>query len=258
MLSPAATYFKELARCTRHNLLHLRTFHLSYRRGLWTVRDGDLTMVFPRYPYLAFHDIEGYLNHGQWRPRPGMTVVDAGGCFGEFALYAAKCVGPTGRVLMLEPDPANIAVAREFLSLNGNPANVEIIPAGLWSRPGKLRFNAGHGAESAVATVDSPGSAAATSIEIDVHSLASLARAYALDRVDFVKMDIEGAEVEVISAAGELPPQLKPRYAIASYHIVDGRKSADVLAELFPKLGYHCRTGYPAHLTTWASPEPLE
>ncbi len=253
MLQAVPVSVKEWVRCTRHNLLHLRTFRLSYQNQAWQVRDGGLSLTFPQYPFLAFHDIEGYLCEGRWRPQSGMTVVDAGGCYGEFSLYAAKCVGPSGKVLMLEPDLANIAVAKHFFEMNGNPGNIEIVPAGLWSKQGTLKFTAGQGALSSVASL-SNSDVAAKVIEIQVHSLASLVKEFRLNRLDFVKMDIEGAEVEVISTAGELPTQYRPRYAIASYHVVEGKKAADTLEEVFPKIGYHCRTGYPKHLTTWASP----
>jgi FkbM family methyltransferase len=256
MLRSLRTNLFEFARCTRHNLLHLKVFQISYSNGHWHVRDGDVELVVPEYPYLAFHDIEGYLFDGKWRPMPGETVIDVGGCFGEYALYASKRVGPTGRVLMLEPDPANIEVAQRLFALNGNPTNIEIVKAGLWSTPGKLRFNAGQSHQSAVATVDAVG--AGHTIEIDVHSLASLAETYKLDRMDLVKMDIEGAELEVMAGAPNLPPGFKPRYAIASYHIVDGKQTAETLLGVFSKLGYHARNGYPEHLTTWASPSPLE
>jgi FkbM family methyltransferase len=266
MYRSTATYLKEFVRCTRHNLLHLHTFRMTYRRGMWHVTDGQIKLDFPKYPYLAFHDIEGYLNEGRFKPQPGMTVIDAGGCYGEYALYAAGCVGPGGRVLMLEPDPANIAAAREFFQLNGNPGNIEIVPAGLWSRPGKLQFRAGQGEQSTIvfnsnnkaSDASAPAADTEGTIEIEVHSLASLAEAYDLERMDMVKMDIEGAEVEVISTADQLAPRYKPCYAIASYHVVNGQRTADTMAQMFPKMGYHVRSGYPQHLTTWASPTPFE
>jgi FkbM family methyltransferase len=255
MLRSLRTNLWEFARCTRHNLLHLKLFQISYKSGHWRVRDDDVELVLPEYPYLAFHDIEGYLFDGKWRPKPGETVIDVGGCFGEYALYASKRVGPTGRVLMLEPDPANIEVAERLFALNGKPGNIEIVQAGLWNKPGKVRFNAGQSHQSAVAAVDA--GAAGHTIEIDVHSLASLAETYHLERMDIVKMDIEGAELEVMAGAADLPAKLRPRYAIASYHIVNGRQTADTLLEVFSTLKYHARNGYPNHLTTWASPTPL-
>jgi FkbM family methyltransferase len=252
MFAAARKYLWELARCTRHNLLHLRKFRLSYRGGVWYVTDGDVELKFPYYPYIPFYDIEGYLNEGRWSPQPGMTVLDAGGCNGEFALYAAKRVGPGGRVLMLEPDPKNIEVAKRVFEMNGNPSNLEIVPVGLWSKPDKLRFSAISDATSAVAKDATAGDA--NTIEIDVHSLPSLAREMNLSRLDMVKMDIEGAELEAISALPDMPPGLRPSFAIASYHVVDGRRTADVLPELFRRVGYACRTGHPQHLTTWATP----
>ena len=263
MLTDLRRYLWEVARCTRHNLLHMRVFHLSYSGGLWHVSGGGATgMKFPYYPYLAFHDIEGYIQNGAWRIEPGMTVLDVGGCYGEFALYALKCVGPSGRVIMIEPDARNIEVARRTFELNGNPPNLEIVQGGLWNKPGKLLFNTGQGPVSSVVGIGGgtgDGAAAETrddgdTVEVEVESLASLAQRLNLDRIDFVKMDVEGAELEIISAAGELPPKHKPRYAIASYHVVNGRQTAEVLPAEFAKMGYESRTGNARHLTTWSWP----
>ena len=258
MLAQARTRCWEFVRCTRHNLLHLKIFRLGYDGHHWLVRDGDLEMVIPFYPFLPFRDLEGYLYGGRWRPEPGMTVLDVGGCFGEYSLYASRRVGETGRVIMLEPDPANIEVARKLFALNGNPRNIEIIPAGLWKEPGTVRFTAGNSEQSAVALDAAAGGAAANTIEIPTESLASVVKRCGLTRLDIVKMDIEGAELEVMAGAGELPAAFKPRYAIASYHIRDGRQTADVLPETFARLGYQSKVGYPDHLTTYASPGALD
>jgi FkbM family methyltransferase len=263
MLQSVTNYLYEFARCARHNLLHLQTFRLAYRRGRWRVRDDDgVEMWFNHYPYLTFQDIEGYLFKGRWKPQPGETVLDVGAFYGEYALYASRRVGSDGRVLMLEPDPASIAVAKDLFALNGNPSNIEIVPAGLWSSEGMLRFTAGQGQDSRIVNEGSvaarPDAGEGRMIEIPTHTLASLVLKYGLKRLDLVKMDIEGAEVEAISVADQLPPHLRPRYAIASYHMMNGRRTADTLEELFPKLGYHCRTGNPRHLTTYASPAPLD
>ena len=254
MLQAIKRHLYEQVRCTRHNLLHLRVFSVSHRNGLWHVRSRDgAEMVFPYYPYLSFHDIEGYLQQGNWKIEPGTTVLDVGGCYGEFALYASQCVGPAGRVLMLEPDADNIAIAKRNFELNGSPKNLEIVPAGLWKEKTTLCFNIGQGPMTSVTGV---GEALAGSkiVEIAVESLPTLIERYTLDRIDFVKMDIEGAEMEAIEGAAKLPPQVKPRYAIASYHIVSGRRTADLLPAEFEKIGYKSRIGNERHLTTWARP----
>jgi FkbM family methyltransferase len=259
MVANLRRFIYEQIRCTRHNIQSLSIFHLAYRGGFWHVSDGRVRMRFAHYPYLAFHDIEGYLYGGRWKPQDGMTVLDVGGCRGEYAIYASKRVGPTGKVLLLEPDPTNIELAKKNIRLNGNPSNIEIIPAGLWSERGTVSFAAGYADTSSIVSLaESPPSEPGRVMDIPTESLASLVERYKLERMDMVKMDIEGAELQAVAGAAQLPPQLKPRYAIASYHIVNGKRTADMLGGLFSKIGYHTLTGNPRHLTTYASPTPFD
>ena len=254
----------ERARAARHNRLHLNAFRMRYlpsrRPPAWRMTDGRVELILDRYPYHPCHDIEGYLQggaRGGIRPQPGETVVDAGGCFGEFTIFAAKCVGPTGRVLMLEPDPRNLDVARHLLKLNGDPPNVTLVPAGLWNSRTTLRFRAGRDATSSV-LADDADVPAGDVIEIPTHSLASLADAYQLDRLDLVKMDVEGAELQAVDGLADLPAAMRPRLAIASYHWVtderDGRRTWQLLEPRLRSFGYAVETGFPGHLTTWAWP----
>ena len=246
----------ERARCTRHNLLHLKVFRLSYDGELWHVRDGNVDLRFPFYPWLTFYEIEGYLAQGRWRLEPGMNVVDAGGCFGEFALYAAKRVAP-GRVLMLEPDQANIARAQEYFACNGGqPPNLEIIPLGLWNKRDTLRFSSGRdGASSIVDTDSRTPPAPGAEVEIKVCSLEDVVRDFGLTRLDFVKMDIEGAEMEAVAGAGEVMRRFKPRFSIAAYHLREKVMTSEMLPKVFESFGYRATTGFYFHRTTYAASE---
>ena len=69
--------------------------------------------------------------------KPGMTAVDVGGNIGYVALLMAEAVGPSGRVVAIEPDPRNAHVLR----LNAGRtrgARIEVIEAAAWSEPGEL------------------------------------------------------------------------------------------------------------------------
>ena len=235
-------------------MLHLKLFRVKYRRGQWYVRNGNIELVFDYYPYLAFYDIEGYLRDGQIKIEKGMTVIDAGGCNGEFSLYAAKCVGSAGRVIMLEPDPKNVDIARRNMALNGNPSNLEIVPAGLWNTRGVLQFTAGQSAESTMVFDSTAGVSSSDVIEIKTLTLPDIVQDCRLERLDFIKMDIEGAEIEAIESAKALPARFAPRYSIASYHIRDAVPTWIRLEKMLTAMGYQCTTGYPRHLTTWAVP----
>lgn len=246
----------------RHNVLHLQWFRIGYSRDAWTCRFGSHAWRFPYYPYLAFQDIEGYLQNGQLLPDAGMTVLDIGGCYGEYSLFASALVGPTGRVIMVEPDPHNIEKAKTLFALNGNPQNITIVEAGMWDSPGFLEFDVGLGPQTTVSAIHDRLSFATpeppTKTKVRVHSLRSLIDELNLDRLDLIKMDVEGAELQIVAGAADLPERVKPRYAIASYHVVDGTRTADALPTLFERLHYQCATGNERHMTTWAWPAPRE
>lgn len=261
MLRPVRHALMERIRCAKHNWLDGVSFRTRYRRGSYEVRTEDgLVFRFPFNPYTSFFEISGYLNEGRWRLEPGMWVIDAGGERGEFSLYASRQVGPQGRVLMLEPDPHNVAIARQAFDANGGqPENLLVIEQGLWSNPGVLTFAAGLGGSSVLvdAGTDVAASAAssgATLMSLQVQSLSSLIESRQMPRLDFVKMDIEGAEIEAVEKIGPVLERFRPRFAIASYHVRDGKMTSELLEAIFRTYNYQVRTGYPGHRTTYAWP----
>lgn len=246
----------EALRCTRHNFVHLKWFNVRYDGRMWHVTDRrGVHIVFPVYPYRVFFETEGYLRQGKWPLEEGMTVVDGGAYYGEFALYASRCVGKTGRVLVLEPDAGNLRRAEEYFAFNGGkPENVELIPAGIWKNDGVLRFAGGLEACSTLLDAGQPVPPGAQIVDVPVESLNSLVKRYGLKRLDYLKFDIEGAEVEVIESAGDIIQRFKPRFSIASYHRREGKPSSETLEPMFRNYGYAVATGFPEHQTTWAAP----
>ena len=244
-------YSYEFVRCTRHNVCHLKKFAIRYLGGeVWEVSDGEFKLRCPWYPYQAMHDVEGYLMHPKYRIAEGDTVVDAGGCRGEFSAYAALKVGPKGRVVMLEPDGKNLEYAYDLFALNGLTDRIEVIREGLWSRDQLVSFEAGSGATSKV--LGAEASEAGGDV-IAVTTLLSLADRLGLKRIDFVKMDIEGAELQALNCVPMLPIHLTPSFSIASYHVVDGEQTWHAVEAMLSACGYSCETGNSRHLTTWAT-----
>jgi FkbM family methyltransferase len=248
----------ERARCAKHNWLDGVAFRVSYARGVYTVRTREgFDLRFPINPYLSFFQIEGYLRKGAWTVSPGETVVDAGACLGEFALYAAALAGPAGRVIVFEPDPVNLKGMREAFALNPAYAGtITVLEEGLWKDPGHVEFNTGLGAASGIAGVGhggAPVAAQAAATRLPVRSLDSLAASHGLSRLDFVKMDIEGAEIEAVEGADDVIRRFRPRFAIASYHLRDGRPTSEQLEVMFRDRGYQAESGFEVHRTTYAA-----
>ncbi|MFH1189740.1 MAG: FkbM family methyltransferase [Candidatus Omnitrophota bacterium] len=189
--------------------------------------------------------LKGYLK--KYSLKPGDTVIDCGAYVGEFTLYAARAVGPSGRVIAFEPDAGIYARLLRNIKLNGFN-NVTAVNKGLWSEDGVLKF-VGDGVKgySFMLGGDDP-----SAVDVPVASLDSELARLKVARVNFIKADVEGAEVELLrGAAKTLSPGLAA-VAVASYHMLGGRKSYFEVEEVLSRMGYDSETGHPGHLTTYA------
>lgn len=200
---------------------------------------------FPFYgERLGEREIEGYLQY--YAPQPGDTVVNAGGYHGYFALYLAHKVGPAGRVFCFEPDPINADIITKNIAYN-NYRNITVIKKGLWSKSTILPFET-RGSSSRVSSPDK------TSHHVPVCSLDDELRQHNVSNIHFMSMDIEGAELEAIKGAEQtIKASSTLKLAIASYHIVNGTRTAERVETLLRALGMTTHTGFPRHLTTYAS-----
>jgi FkbM family methyltransferase len=129
--------------------------------------------------------------------RPGMHVLDVGANIGIYTEFLASLVGQEGRVFAFEPESRNVERLRKATR---NLPQVTVVPAGVAERSGTLElfvtddFNADHRTYAA-----EPGR---RSVEI---------RAVALDdhvppgqKIHFIKMDIQGAELAALRGARQL------------------------------------------------------
>lgn len=145
----------------------------------------------------------------------GDTVIDAGGCYGDTALYFAHKAGESGRVFSFEFMPDNIKVFNRNLDLNPTlAARIEIVPNPLWSSSGQELYVEGVGPAAHITT--SPKAADAN--QVQTMKIDDLANSKQLARVDFIKMDIEGAELEALKGAEETIRRHRPKLAISVYH----------------------------------------
>jgi len=145
----------------------------------------------------------------------GDTVIDAGACYGDTALYFAHRVGESGQVFSFEFMPNNIKIFEENLALNSELApRIEIISNPLWSISGLKLFVEGVGPASRVTSARKD----ASSIEVQTLCIDDLVSSKNLEHIDFIKMDIEGAELEALKGAEDVIRRCKPKLAISVYH----------------------------------------
>jgi FkbM family methyltransferase len=129
----------------------------------------------------------------------GMTVWDVGAHIGFFATLAARLVGPEGRVYAFEPQPANRARLTSAVSLN-RLEWVEVHSDAVADVVG-VRKLYGHGSTSMWGLGRREGVEA---IEVACTTLDELAASPAFRHPDLVKIDAEGAEVDILRGSREL------------------------------------------------------
>jgi FkbM family methyltransferase len=138
--------------------------------------------------------------------RPGMTVVDVGANHGMFSLESAHLVGPEGVIHAFEPTPSTYELLLNNICVN-NLKNVKVFPSALGETPGtaRLRVHREMSALNTLASVDVTWNRqrlrADEIIEVPVSTLDVHVAAEGLDRIDFLKIDVEGFELGVIRGA---------------------------------------------------------
>jgi FkbM family methyltransferase len=134
-------------------------------------------------------DAEDYWFH-LYKPRAGDTIVDIGAGRGEDVFAFARAVGPAGSVWAIEPHPVSFAALFRLCELN-RLTNVTALNYACTGEPGELQIETLPVWESNyVRTGDpSPSSHPVKAVRFD-----DLAAAHAIGRIDFLKMNIEGAE----------------------------------------------------------------
>ncbi|HTT67102.1 MAG TPA: FkbM family methyltransferase [Gemmatimonadales bacterium] len=143
------------------------------------------------------------------RLRPGDVVYDIGANVGFFTVLAARLVGPTGRVVAFEPLPANLAALRHNIALN-HFDNVTVIDAAVAAAAGTAGLVLGGEptwARLATRTGEPAGTAAGQGAADAARPAAITVRLVSVDELlangtlpppTLVKIDVEGAELEVV------------------------------------------------------------
>lgn len=155
--------------------------------------------------------------HPEIAARPGDVVIDGGACWGDTALYFADLVGPGGRVRSFEFEPNNVKRLRANLELNEQLATrIDVDERALWHHDGELLDLNPFGPATTVR--EHTGGATDEGLRVPSATIDGLVTSGALPRVDFIKLDIEGAELAALQGARATLVRDRPRLAIALYH----------------------------------------
>lgn len=142
-------------------------------------------------------------------------VIDAGACWGDTALFFSHEVGDKGMVYSFEFVPSNIEIFQKNLCLNPDLLKrIELVERPIWNQSNLDVYYTNSGPGSFVSMIEFENYYAKTkTLSID-----DLVKERSLPSVDFIKMDIEGAEPFAMEGAKETIMKYKPKLAISIYH----------------------------------------
>lgn len=174
-------------------------------------------------------------NNVEIRPELGDYIIDAGTCFGDTALAFASSVGENGRIFSFEIEPNNIDVACYNLMQNEELAKRIVISDYALSDTLESEMYL-HGNGPGTLISDKPSDRPVSTTTID-----RLVSDGSIDRVDFIKMDIEGSELKALHGAVETICKFHPKLAISLY-----RKPHDIFD--IPLFINNLNVGYQLYL----------
>ncbi len=159
-----------------------------------------------------------YHTGGEWGIREGDIVLDCGAHVGSFT-HQALARG-AAKVIAIEPSPRNVECLRRNFAPEIAAGRVLIFPKGVWNKEDTLvlrQMDENSAADTVV--MQQPGALAGDTVPLT--RIDTLVKDLGLPRVDYIKMDIEGAEVPALEGAAETLRTWKPRLALAAYHKAD-------------------------------------
>ncbi len=203
---------------------------------IWVVAKHESDMYDP--PNISIH--------------PGDIVLDCGAHVGVFARQALAA--GAGLVVAIEPAPRTLVALKRNLADEIAAGRVIIYEKGVWDKEEVLAFYSD--ADSALSRVMHTHEEHNLGTQVPLTTIDKIVEELQLERVDFIKMDIEGAEQKALVGARNTLAKLKPRLALAGYHLEDDQtKIPEIVLAAQPD--YNMKCGLCSEKDYWIVPAVL-
>jgi FkbM family methyltransferase len=179
--------------------------------------------------------------------------LDCGGNIGMFTRCALQ--RGAARVVAFEPSPENVACYRMNFKREIKEGRVTLVEKGVWDSNETLSFSSTNTLNPGSHHIVEKGPG---NIEIPVSTIDEMCRELNLPKVDYIKMDVEGAETRALKGAAETIRAFRPRLCVVAEHTSDLYANALAVVRLIEELGggeyeYLCTEAHPTNSTVHGS-----
>jgi FkbM family methyltransferase len=227
---------KKIDRIYKKRNINFKAFLYSSTRILGVDKSLLLEIYVPGHDYritfpLNKEDFIVMTKHeeeilGLFRPKEGDTVVDIGAHMGRYTIASSKSVGASGRVIAVEAHPFNFRILRHNLRLN-KLKNVSALNWAVYSKKAKLKlylpdehqgYTMHHSLMTNYLASKYTKEIERRYVEVQADTLDNLLKIRGINEVNWLKIDVEGAEYEVLRGAEDILSTSTRIYILVEIH----------------------------------------
>lgn len=231
----------------KFNLFDLNPIGHDYR--IFTTKEG----LFTAY---GLKEYEYHKNNVHFKVEEGDYLIDGGAFIGDTALYFADAVGEKGKVFSFEFEDVNLEIFNKNIGLNPRLKDrIVLLENALWSNSKEFLYVVAAGPGTSVTMEEPPK----YSKKIPSKSIDDLVEEQNMTKIDFIKLDVEGAEMEGLKGAKKTIDKFKPKLAVCLYHKPeDFTTIPQYINELHPYYDFYINhhTAFVWETVLYAVPKP--
>ena len=229
---------KEKFKLVYYNFKNSKYSFALYNNFYKTNLDDKWEVITNKPLYFIVKDIDRYEKY--YKIKFNDIVLDAGANEGSLTVVYSQKIGVKGKVFAFEPDTKNIEILKHNMSLNKKYNNIELVKKALWNKKDTIEFFEAGTVASSIFYEDKNSQR----VTIQAISIDCFMSTKKINRLNFVKMDIEGAEIEALKGSINTIEKYRPDFAIASYHIINNKPTYIGVESFFNKIGYPYKTEF--------------
>ncbi|MBM3792826.1 MAG: FkbM family methyltransferase [Acidobacteria bacterium] len=212
--------------------------------GLWKWQTPDGVFWAPpetSVPFLLSEQATRVYGDGERRVRQGDVVLDRGANIGTFTHEALQAGAKL--VVAIEPSERNVEALRRTFAKQIEEGRVIVYPKGVWHREEELKFYDydNSALDSAILEERPEEGRKPNKVRVPVQAIDNIMAELKLERVEFIKMDVEGAEHKAMEGAQATLAKFHPRMSVAMENLPDDQYVVSpIVKKAWPQYRVEC------------------